>query len=296
MQLSGASLAGRVTFVTGPGKDSGKTTLLGHLQALARGAGEAPALLGVGFDGERRDALTAARKPRIGIAAGEACVTALRFLEAAGIDPEIFGEFPARGGFGRLAAARARRPGAIVLVGPEGNDQTAEAIRLLVEEGGARTVLVDGAMNRVTQVAGLPGARFVFTLRVGPAELGKQASRARLVTRLASLPVMTGQGGLPEGAFAVAGPLTAETAARVPEKTREVIVEDLTKVFLDERSLAAFTRGRELLVRRGIEFGGIVVALRDVDRDAFLRAIGDPEAESRIAWNPFEAEAVDGLA
>ena len=54
----------------------------------------------------------------------------------------------------------------------------------------------------------------------------------------------------------------------------EVVVDDFTKVFLSDAELAAFTRGRRLLVARRVEFGGFVVACRGLSDDAFLERLG----------------------
>lgn len=278
---------GRVTFVTGPEKHCGKTTFLNRALALVRAAGERPAFLSVGYDGEARDSLSAARKPSVPVAAGDVVVSAERFLRDGRILPEILEAFPGGSAFGRICAARAGRTGRIVLVGPEGNEGVSRVLSFLRDEGAARTVLVDGAINRITQVASWPGARFVFVLRADAAGLDKVARQACRLSLLASLAPAAPGFGAGEGEVILAGPLTAATAGALPKSARAVAVEDFTKVFLDDGELRSFLAGRELRVRAPIECAGIVAILRGVSRETFLSRLDEGTA-ARIVFNPYE--------
>ncbi len=287
---------GRVTFVTGPEKHCGKTTFMNRAAALARrGAREsgrsAPALLTVGYDGEARDFLSGARKPAVPVEPGDLVVTTERFARPC--SPEILDALPGSTALGRLCVARAGRPATVALVGPEGNSLVAWAVRRILDDGLADTVLVDGAINRVTQAASIDGARFVYALRVDAAGLERSVSRVRRMAALAGLPLASadapaGGGEGVCGRVAVSGALTAETAARLPPSAEEVVVDDFTKVFLSDAELAAFTRGRRLLVARRVEFGGFVVACRGLSDDAFLERLADDSIAAAVAFNPYE--------
>ena len=128
---------GRVTFVTGPEKHCGKTTFLNRALSLARAAGERPAFLSIGYDGEARDSLSAARKPSVPVSPGDVVVSAERFLRDSRILPEILEALSGSSAFGRICVARARRPGRLVLVGPEGNEGVARALYLPLRRGGS---------------------------------------------------------------------------------------------------------------------------------------------------------------
>jgi energy-coupling factor transporter ATP-binding protein EcfA2 len=297
VRLEASDFVGRVTFITGPSKHCGKTTLLNACLALLRAAGERPAFLGVGFDGEGRDSLSGVRKPRIAIEPGEVFVTAERYLSSSGCLPEILDVLPGSTALGRLAVARARRSGAVTLVGPERNEYAAGAISMILGEGWAGTVLVDGAINRITQVSSFEGARFLFSLRVSPQDVEAQVRRIRLLYALHSLPVLRraeGEGArdqaeaFPEPLFCLHGPLTEETAKRIPPEAATVVVEDFTKVFLDGPGLSAFTRQRGLALRSKADFGGFVVVLRDLTRGKFSAALKDRDIEEMVSYNPYE--------
>lgn len=278
---------GRVTFVTGPEKHCGKTTFLNRALALVRGSGEKPAFLSIGYDGEGRDSLSAARKPSVYVLPGDVVVSAERFLRDSRILPEVLEVLPGASAFGRICLARAHRPGRLVLVGPEGNEAVASVLSLLKNEGWARTVLVDGAINRVTQVAIWPGARFVFTVRADPSTLDKSARQVRRLARLASLPVMPERFGSGEGESVLDGPLTASSAAALPKSARAVAVADFTKVFLDDAELRSFLGQRSLFVRSPSECAGIVAVLRGVSRASFLDRL-DAATSALVSFNPYE--------
>lgn len=293
---------GRVTFVTGPEKHCGKTTFM-NLAALAvrkatlASGKPGPALLTVGYDGESRDFLSGARKPAVPVAAGDVVVTTERFARPCG--PEILDVLPGSTALGRLCIARAHRAATVALVGPEGNSLVAWAASRIVEGGLASAVLVDGAINRITQAAALDGARFVYTLRVDPAGLSKSVARVRRMAALLALPEWgegpsgpVGASGVAEPsdeAFVVPGALTAESAARIPRTARSLIVEDCTKVFLSDGELSALLRERPLFVRRRLGFGGFVVVCRGLSDGAFLERLGDEAVASLVAFNPYDA-------
>lgn len=286
---------GRVTFVTGPEKHCGKTTFMNRAAELARRGARAaglpgPALLTVGYDGEARDFLSGARKPAVPVAEGDVVVTTERFARPC--SPEILDVLPGSTALGRLCIARARRAATVALVGPEGNSLVAWAVRRIVD-GYSGTVLVDGAINRITQAASVGGARFVYALRVDGASLERAAALVRRMAALASLPVAPMRGGdaAIEGPFVLDGALTAETTARVPKGAASVVVEDFTKVFLGDSELSAFLRERTLYVGRRIEFGGFVVACRGVSDEDFSSRLADDALSALVAFNPYEERA-----
>jgi energy-coupling factor transporter ATP-binding protein EcfA2 len=306
VRLKSEEMLGRVTFVTGPEKGCGKSTLVNHALGLLREAGEKPALLAVGLGGEslklgsgdtvRRER---GRKPGslqgIECLRGEVFVSAERYLLRASCLPEILDVLPGSTALGHLAIARAHRRGRVVLVGAECNEYAAWAIERIREEHWARTVLVDGAINRITQVSSFSGARFLFVMRVSAGDLDRACGSIRRMYRLATLPVVAAsaaddasKGGLTEPLWAVEGPLTGETLSRVSESVRTILVDDFTKVFLDAQELGSLLRSRVLAVRTGIEFGGFVVVLRDLSRERFIEALGDPTIERFVAFNPNE--------
>jgi hypothetical protein len=280
-------LLGRVTFVTGPGKHCGKTSFLNRALALVRRV-ERPAFFSIGFDGEARDTLGAAAKPEIPVEPGDVFVTAGRYLSPSGCSPELLELVPGSTAMGRLCVARASRRGAVTLAGPEHNEAVGWAARFIKEEGLARTVLVDGAINRVTQVAScsLGDAGFVYALRASRSDAAKAARAAAFAYEVANLPRWD---GVAEGAVIVDGPLTASVAAALPEDARVVVVADFTKVFLDGPGLRALSAAKRVVLARTLPCLGIVATLKDVPRGEFLAAVG--AAADAVRFDPYAEDA-----
>lgn len=287
---------GRVTFVTGAEKHCGKTTFMNRAAEFARRGAVAerrpgPALLTVGYDGEARDFLSGARKPAVPVAAGDIIVTTERFAKPC--CPEILEVLPGSTALGRLCIVRAHRAATVALVGPEGNSLVAWAVRHIVDEGLTDTVLVDGAINRITQAASVAGARFVYTLRVDGSSLNRSLAQVRRMAALVHLPVITNVEQAMAGSlspFVLDGALTSETAARLPAEARAVVVDDFTKIFLGDQELSAFRRSRALYVRHHIEFGGFIVMCRGISDGEFKARLADDEIAALVAFNPYEPE------
>jgi len=289
---------GHVMFVSGPEKHCGKTTFMNRAMLLARrGAAEAhrvpPAVMTVGYDGEARDFLTGVRKPAVPVCSGDVFVTAERFLRQSGTCPEILDVAPGIGALGRLCISRASRDGVVALVGPEGNKTVAWVLETLVGGGLADTVLVDGAINRITQAASRKAARFAYVLRVDKASLRRAVDRVRRIGVLMALPVarpvVDCAGNSAERPLHIDGALTAETAARIPAGVKSVEVDDFTKIFLDRAELSAFTRERSLAVARQIDFAGFVVSCRGISDEDFIRGLDEPALAALVCFNPYKA-------
>ncbi len=293
--LSAADFQDRVTFITGPRRASGKTALALAALAILRREGISAGILGVGFEGESKGLASAgARSARIGVEAGDLFASASAWLGASGSEAEILGILRGSGAFGTLVLARARRPGMAVLVGPDSNEATAEAIDLMREEG-AKAILVDGAFGRLTQVASIEGARFLQSVIIDRGTVEASLASMRRLAMLAALPlalpVAAGSRGkaLSAGEFVeIKGPLTAAGLASLPEEPSRIVIEDLTKVFLEDSALRSLRLRHELAVRRRIDFGGFVVALRGLSIGEFLGAIDAGEKGADPGLSAFD--------
>ena len=286
--LEAADFAGRVTFFSGPGRGTGKTSLLLAALAMLRVEGEKAGIVGIGFEGEAKGLGQPGRRAtRLRVAAGELFASASSWLGSSGSSPEILGTLPGSGAFGTLALARATREGEIVLVGPESNEATAETIVLMRSEG-ASSVLVDGAFGRLTQVSAIEGARFFSSQLVDAANLAASLSGMRRLFKLAALPAYGAETEVEEAVFEVEGPLTSSIAATLPDRPVLLVVDDLTKVFLEEAALRGLLARHGLAVRRRIGFGGFVVGRRGLSWSDFESALGGDVPEELIFASPYE--------
>ena len=277
------NLAGRTVFIVGSAKNAGKTTLLNF--ALRRlhplgGVG----FLSIGVDGEERDIVFGCPKPHIRAEAGDLLVTSDRMLQASELGWELLEVFPGSTVLGRLVLARVRRGGTVELCGPENNERLAPVLTALRNHG-ARTVLVDGAVDRLTQVASLPGAGFVYVVRADPARLDSMQETMRLLHALAAVPQAE---GLPEDGTAVlSGALTRGRLAVLPAATHALVLEDFTKVFLTWREWKAAAKHLDIRFQRRWEIFFFCVVLWDVSRERFASGL-EPELLEQVLFNPHE--------
>lgn len=279
--LEGA--AGSVTAITGFEKGSGKTTFLNYALPELRREGPV-AVFSIGVDGAHKAQDTSAPSPEIRVERGDLVMTTEAFARASSASFEVLEALPGRGALGRLFLGRALRGGGVTLVGCEHLTMLAEVIARLRREGWATSVLVDGAVNRLTQVAALGDLGFAFTARIDRGNLPRAAARIRHLNLLAGLPVDPSP---KEASHRLEGPLGPAQLAALPEGTRALSIEDFTKVFLEPADLARAAQRLELSVRRAFHLRCVVVTLRDVTREACLRAVGE-EASASLLFNPYE--------
>lgn len=278
-----ADAVGAVTAITGFEKGSGKTTFLNHALPVLRAAGPV-ALFTIGLDGTPKGGAGSEPAPAIRVEPGDVVMTTDAFARTASASLEILEALPGRSTLGRPLLGRVRRGGTVTLVGSEHLSVLAEAIALVRREGWAKSVLVDGAVNRLTQVAALGELGFIFTARIDPGNLARVAARLRHLGRLAALPVE------PEpatGTWRLDGPLGPAQLAGLPEGCPRLSLEDFTKVFLEPVDFARTLERMAISVRRGFRLRGLAVTLRDLSRAEFLQVLGEP-LQDLVLFNPYE--------
>lgn len=277
---------GKVNLITGPGKACGKTLFAKAAALSVRAAGGRPALMAVGAEGGGPGKVSA---KEVRLEPGEVFVTAERLLPAATCLPVLLEVLPGASALGRVVVARAARRGRAALAGPERNEYLAIAAEKILEEGWASTLIVDGALNRLTQIASLGKARLFYAVVAGRADCRSAAAGLKAFLRRVELPVaaMESPNAPAHGAYRVSGPLTPSAAERIPESAGLVAIDDFSKLFLEGRDLDAFLRRHGLAVLRGVDFGGFSVALRGVDRGAFEALLGEEASGRVVSWNAY---------
>lgn len=272
-------MLGTVTVVTGFEKGSGKTTFLNLALPLLRRRGPV-AVFTIGVDGAQKAREGQGHPAEIRVEAGDLVITTENLARASQARFEVLEVLPGRTALGRLLLGRAQRGGSVTLVGPEHLSTLAECISLVQAEGWAASVLVDGAVNRLTQVSALGDPAFVFTARVSPATLERTALRIRALEALAELPVD------PDPALGVSrieGPLTPAVLEALGSRVEALSLEDLTKNFLDPEACLRLLDRVKVSVRRRFELRGILVALRELSPEAFRARV---PASPRLCLDP----------
>jgi hypothetical protein len=179
----------RPLFIVGQEKNAGKTVTLNRLRNEAQRMSETGyGLCTVGWDGEVSDHLTGGDKPRVAIFEDDLVLTAGDMLRSASARFEVIWADSTRGRMGRLVIGRCLRAGQVELVGPPTIRALAHAIDIM-QEAGARRVLIDGAADRRTPIGAVAHAHVGLALVCMPRE--SQAhffERAQDTLRLYALP------------------------------------------------------------------------------------------------------------
>jgi len=279
--LEGA--VGAVTAVTGFEKGSGKTTFLNHALPFLRQSGPV-AIFTIGVDGALKARDLGGTPPEIRVEPGDVVMTTDTFARLGTASLEVLEALPGRSALGRLFLGRAVRGGSVTLVGSEHFSVLAETIAQVRQEHWACSVLVDGAVNRITQVSALGEVGFVFTVRIDRGNLARAAQRLRNLSLLAALP----HEPIPvEESLCIEGPLTHSILESLPKGANTLSLEDFTKVFLEPAELSRVLTRFQVSVRRAFPLLCIAVTLRDVSRVEFLAVAGESLVDS-ILFNPYD--------
>lgn len=290
MILTPNIFADATTFILGNEKNAGKTTLLNYLVRRLRERGSL-AYLSVGVDGEGTDLISGGAKPNVVAAPGDWLVTAAHALRQSDIAAEIHEVFPFGTAMGPSVLVRVVRGGFVELIGPGTNQQLSHVLQYVTSGAGVRTVLVDGAINRITQVGASAASSYVYVLRANRVNLARTVDSMRLMSRLGSMPVLTGQPPTDANAAVLAGALTSGKAQALDTACRMVVVQDFSHVFLSSAELASLLRRASLHFREQFHCRAFVVNLIDVSRGEFLDALADPSIAEKVAFNPYQEVA-----
>ena len=134
--------------IAGTAKNTGKTTAATALLAQALGHKVTTGLTSIGLDGENLDNVTGLPKPRYVVAAGTRVAAAAGCLAAseAGVEPNVASGV--RTPLGEVLIGVVRRPGHLVLAGPNKRSEL-RCILDRLRDLSCSLTLVDGALNRM---------------------------------------------------------------------------------------------------------------------------------------------------
>jgi hypothetical protein len=282
-------LKDRTVFIVGSKKNAGKTTFLNYALNRLRGGGPLGAL-SVGVDGEAQDLVFGNPKPQVRAERGDLLLCAESALKGSDLHCEILNVYPFRTAIGRPVLLRALRPGRAEISGPENNSQLAEILADMRRHG-AGTIFVDGAVDRITQVAAGGKAAFVYVARVEPENLDSAAAAMKLIWAASSVPLWREGEKCPAPVLRVEGALTAGKLPPKDVKGGTLVVEDLTKIFLSWAQWQELKARFELRFAAKPDLAAFVVNLLNVSRADFEKKLAVPALAERMIYNPYEAMA-----
>jgi len=250
------------------------------------------AYFSIGIDGEKTDEIYSNLKPRIKASAGDFFLYN-PFFSSPKASIKIINSYEN----GHLVLAETIRSGFVEIHGPSGNYKLEEIVSDL-RKFGAETVIVDGAFDRLTQVAAVPRAKVFYVCHVSKENLNETAMRISLLFSLSKTPCIkenisyfdftSSSPILKREIFFLPGALTFNKANNIPKEAKKVILEDLTKVFVDYNYWEALKKEKEIYFATSIGLTAFVVNLYNIGREAFEERLKDKEILTRMIYNPYE--------
>ncbi|MCH7536071.1 MAG: hypothetical protein IH948_10105 [Bacteroidetes bacterium] len=197
--------------------------------------------------------------------------------------------FPIKTAMGRLMLIEVTRDGAIELIGPEHNVQLESVLNRLASVG-LNTIIVDGAIDRVTQVAASESAGFIYVLKIDAVELHTAIDKMKLIHLLKEVVQVTDEELEDNGTYQLSGAFTKTKLSTIPDKIETIVVVDFTKVFLSLRDLRSVMKKYQLKFKYHFEFLHYVVNLYNFSKEEFIRLLDNKGIEENILYNPFKTD------
>lgn len=283
----GNIIAERTVFITGSEKNAGKTTFLNHTLRSLRRDGLPPVFLTIGIDGEQKDIVFSNPKPQIYTEPGDLFITSDQMMDKSGGVFEVREVFPVKTVLGRLVLLKTLRGGFVELVGPEDNGQLSKIISYVKENEGRKTILIDGAVNRVTQVASGIDAGFVFVVKISGRNLKSGLEKIKRLSILEKIPKFS-HGDFSGGTWFHKGALTEISLLDLKDDIENIVTDDFTKVFLPFNVLKHLRGEKKLFFRDVFELLHVVVNLADIEREEFLENLSEDTICKKIIFNPYQ--------
>jgi len=138
--------------IIGMSKNSGKTVALNHLIGEAIDDGIPIGITSIGRDGESLDIVTETDKPRIFVEEGTFIATSTGMLSLGDANIEIMKVTEYRTPMGEIIIGKVRDGGYAQIAGPQRLSEI-KAVSDMMLSLGAKFVIIDGALDRVSQAA-----------------------------------------------------------------------------------------------------------------------------------------------
>ncbi len=236
--------------------------------------------------GEAVNILEVGAKPTIIARPGDLVVTSAKCLENSDAAYKILNVFPHETVLGRMVLVNITHNGFVELTGPENNQQLSAILDYVQNETEADTLLVDGAVNRLSQVSSNQSAGFVMVMKVTASNLIQAAEQIRLLHLLINLPSCSNRDSMP-----ITGALTESRLEAIPEDCKAISILDFTRVFLSYGQMQSLCDKYSVSIKNKFILRYFIVNLFDVDRAAFTKMLDDHIGQ-HVVFNPFMEEAI----
>jgi hypothetical protein len=275
-------ILGKTTFIVGNAKNAGKTTFLNYLLPLLRETG-AFAYTTIGVDGEDFDRITNQRKPQIMAMKDDYVISANQTIQNKGF--QIIDTFPFKTSFGQIVLAKATRNTKIELIGVEDNTSLASILESIKNNTNIKTILVDGAINRNTQLTASENNVFLYVASMDSRNKNKVLQELKRLSILNKIEKMNPS---TNNYFEIDGALTETKLKEISSENKTLVVADFTKIFLPVQVLQNLLSTRKLFFKTLFPLSFCVLNLKDILRSECDELLADIEFSSNIIFNPYQ--------
>jgi hypothetical protein len=278
----------KTVFITGNSKNAGKTTFLNYLLPNTRKIVNSLAYLTIGIDGEQEDMIFGNLKPGIHAETEDYIVTCDSILSASDGNFEIIEVFPFSNKLGTLVLVKTLRPGSVELIGPENNAQLNYIINYLRIEKNIKTIFIDGAINRITQITSAENSEFIYVMKVASKDIMKSINQIKKLSLIKNFSVISNNKNLENNIFICDGALTSLRVSKIPDTCKNILVNDFTKIFLSWNELNNLLKNKTIFYKEKFHLSCISVNLYDINRNDFNYLLSSNNINEKIEFNPYE--------
>ncbi len=275
----------KTIFITGSSKNAGKTTFLNYILPRIRPAGDF-AFLTIGIDGERKDQIFGTDKPVIRTCEGDILLTSESLANASDASFSILQVFPWKTVLGKLVLVKTEREGLIEIAGPENNIQLGKIIGFIEKNMSIKTILIDGAINRITQISASKSSFFYYVTRINNENLRSSIEKLKVISLLNRIRIFNKDTEY-NHVYIHRGAFTKNSIKKIGESTEILVIEDFTKIFLDYTELKKLIGGYRIFFLSIMLLQAFVVNLYDIDERDFKKEIEKSGITDNIIFNPY---------
>ncbi len=283
------NLINKTVFITGSKKNAGKTTLMNYLLPIIRANVNSVAYLTIGIDGEHKDMLFGTPKPSVKAVKGDFIVTTDQAVFSSDGVFEFIEVFPFKTKLGTIVLVRAVREGELELIGAENNTQLSFILNFLKNENKIKIILIDGAVNRMTQISSVSNSEFVYVMKVSAGDLMKSVNNIKTLSLIKNFPLYNADIHSEDECFVCDGALTAIKLNKISDKFSSILLNDFTKNFLTWNELNELLKKKKIYYKEKFNLNCIVVNLYDLDQNEFNEILKKNNIKEKIVFNPYKS-------
>lgn len=248
----------------------------------------------IGIDGEKKDLVFGNEKPSIHTLEGDYLITSEQMMIRSAASFEILHVYTWKTQLGKLLLLKTKRQGLIELSGPENNSQLKTIIDEIYDHSQISTIIVDGAVNRITQLAVEKKSSYYYLMKISPENLDSSLDKIRCFSLIQDIPLWNSK-ECSQRIVEQKGAFTERNMKLLDEECEYLVLEDFTKIFLGYSDLKQLTEKVSLYFRKTFELESLVLNLVNIEREDFEKELEKFSVQVPLLYNPYRKEvAVEG--